>query len=174
MMTIFWEMKWPMKSIKPYFQLGLLPEIFTIADLWNPASRVTAAQNLSSGFTEWSCAVVLSTAPGYYIIWNHSAKLDETKTSCWKLENSYKQFWRKTWGKREKLTNWQTDEGLFKGPKYIINLLSYVTSYVFSSNKTCLLPACFVCSLQLPNALRNHWGRRQTLQKDKIIYVVKS
>ena len=40
MMIIFWEMKWPMKSIKPYFQLGPLPEIFTIADLWNPASKV--------------------------------------------------------------------------------------------------------------------------------------
>ena len=53
---------WATKGVKPYFQPGPLSEILTIANLWHAASRrLEPAQNLSSGFVEWSCAVAITT-----------------------------------------------------------------------------------------------------------------
>ena len=52
------------KEFTPYFQPGPLSEILVIANLWHAASR---APNLSSDFVEWSCAVVIATAPRRHI-----------------------------------------------------------------------------------------------------------
>ena len=48
-------------AISLILQSELLSEILTIANLWHPQAGLERAQNLSSGFVEWSCAVVLTT-----------------------------------------------------------------------------------------------------------------
>ena len=49
-------------GVEPYFQSGSLSEILTIKiDL--PGTSFNCAENLSSGFVEWSCAEVINTAP---------------------------------------------------------------------------------------------------------------
>ena len=45
------------------FQLGPLSEVLTIANLRHAASRIWTCAKLSSGFDEWSCAVVITTTP---------------------------------------------------------------------------------------------------------------
>ena len=54
---------WPTKDVWPYLQPGPLPEILTIVNTRQAASRIEPVQNLNSGFVEWSCAVVIITTP---------------------------------------------------------------------------------------------------------------
>ena len=46
-----------------------------------PRAGVEPAQNLSSGFIEWSCAIVMTTTPHHHIV--HDFRLNATKIRLW-------------------------------------------------------------------------------------------
>ena len=50
---------WPTKGVLLYFHQGPLSEILTIADIRHAGCR-SENLSLSSGFVEWSCAVVIT------------------------------------------------------------------------------------------------------------------
>ena len=70
MMNFFFRNGWPKKNdINPYFQPGAMSEVPTIWNIRHTTSRIWACEDQSTGFVEWSCAVVISATPKRHEWW---------------------------------------------------------------------------------------------------------
>ena len=70
MMNFFFRNGWPKKNdINPYFQPGAMSEVPTIRNIRHTTSRIWACEDQSTGFVEWSCAVVISATPKRHEWW---------------------------------------------------------------------------------------------------------
>ena len=58
---------WPAKGVKPYFQPGHCQRSSLSWISYTARAGLEPAQNLSSGFVKWSCAVVITTTSRQHI-----------------------------------------------------------------------------------------------------------